>query len=138
MGIASSPRAEPQAIQVLRDCLVQLRCLGLLLPPLGSESRHLLLEGLAVVLLGRRADVASGGEDVAALADLLQRRALAEAGDVGVALTLTLTLALSQGEGGFVGLAAPGVVGIGDAGDVLRGEVAGGCGRSCGPACGRR
>ena len=76
---------------------------------MSGESVHLLLEGLAVVLLRLRADVAAGGEDVAVLADLLQRRTLAEAGNVGV-----LARAI---------LAALGVVSIGDAGDVVVGQL---------------
>ena len=64
------------------------------------------------------------------LADLLQRRALAEAGDVGVALTLALSRrergisGLSRGEKGAGGAVAPGVVGVRDAGDVVAGQFA--------------
>ena len=69
---------------------------------------------------------------MAVFANLFEGRALAEAGDVGVALALTpvsstgQALTLSQRERGVHGSAAPGVVGVGDAGDVLGGEVAAG------------
>jgi hypothetical protein len=76
----------------------------------GLGSVHLLLERLAVVLLRLGADVAAGREHVAVLAYLVQLRALAEAGHVGVLAGLRL--------------AAPGVVGVGDAGDVLVGQLA--------------
>ena len=102
--------AEPQAPQVRLDRLVELRGLGLLLAPLSAEAGHLLREGLAVVRLRLGADVASGGEHVAVLAHLIERRALAETGDVGV---LRRTL-----------LPTPGVVGGGDAGDVVVAQFA--------------
>ena len=54
------------------------------------------------------------------LADLIRRRALAEAGDVGVALTLSL----SGEDRGIGSLSSPSVVGVGDEGDVLLGQVA--------------
>src|SRR5690606_33939467 len=65
---------------------------------------------LAVVLLRLGADVAAGREHVAVLAYVIERRALAEPGHVGV----------------FAGalLAAPGVVGVGDPGDVHVGQLA--------------
>ena len=75
----SSP-AIPKLLQVGGDGGVQLRGLGLLLAQRRGEPLHLLLERLAVVLLRLGADVAAGREDVAVLADLLERRALAEAG----------------------------------------------------------
>ena len=78
----------------------QLRC----------EPPHLLLERLAVVLLRLGADVAAGREYMAVLADVLQRRALAEAGDVGVVACVLF--------------AAPGVLGTGDASDLFVGEFA--------------
>ncbi len=59
-----------------------------------------------------RADISAGSKYVAVIADILQRSAFAEAGNVGV---LALTL-----------VAAP------------RRSVPGGCGPPCGPACGRR
>ncbi len=84
LGIVGSSRSKPQPGQVVLDGRVQPLRLGLLLPPLGGEPGHLLLEGFPVVLLRRRADVAAGSEYVAVLADVLQRSALAEAGNVGV------------------------------------------------------
>ena len=83
-GTAALPCTKPQPRQILLDCGVQPPRLGLLLAPLLGETGHLLLEGLAVVLLRRCADVAAGGEDMAVLADFLNGGALAEAGDVGV------------------------------------------------------
>ncbi len=86
-------------------CVQPLR-LRLLLPPLYGEPRHLLREGLAVVFLRLRADVATGRQHVAVLANLFQRYALAETGGVGVLAGVFLF--------------PPGVIGVGDAGDVLR------------------
>ena len=111
--------SEPKALEVCLDLCVQPLCLGLLLPPLGCEARHLLLEGFAVVGLRLGADVAAGSEDVAMFANLFESCALAEAGGVGVALILTH----SQWERGVHGLAAPCVVRVGDAGDVFRCQV---------------
>ena len=71
---------------------------------IGRRGGHLLRERFAVVLLGRGADVAAGGEDVAVLADFFQRGAFAEAGDVRVALIFSLTPALSHGERGITSL----------------------------------
>ena len=62
----------------------------------GREPLHLLLEGLAVVLLCLGADVAARGEHMAMLAYLLQRGALAEPRHVPVSLTPALS---SRGEG---------------------------------------
>ena len=76
-----------------------------------------LLERLAVVLLRLGADVAAGREHVAVLADLLQRRALAEAG-----MSRPGTATLQPGV--CPRSHAPGVVGVGDAGDVLVGQLA--------------
>ena len=79
-GTAALTRTKPQPRQVLLDGGVQPACFGLLLAPLGGEAGHLLLEGFAVVLLWRRADVAAGGEDVAVLADFFDGGALEKAG----------------------------------------------------------
>ena len=81
----------PKLLQVGGDGGVKLGGLGLLLAQRRSEPLHFLLEGLTVVLLRLGTDVASGREHVAVLADLFERRALAEAGDVGV-LGTTRTL----------------------------------------------
>ena len=110
---------KPKLSEISLNGRVEPAGLGLLLAPLGGEAGHLLVEGLQVLRLGLGADVAAGSEDVAVLADLLQRRALAEAGDVGVALTLTL----SREERGIGSLSSPGVVGAGDAGEVILGQV---------------
>ena len=67
-------------------------------------------KGSAVVGLRLGADVASGGEHVAVLAHLLEGRALAEPGDIGVLAPFLL--------------AAPGVVGVGDALDVVVAQLA--------------
>src|SRR5690606_20222543 len=92
------------------DRRIQPRRLRLLLLERRHEALHLLLERLVVVLPNLGADVAPGREDVAVLPDLLDRRALAEAGDVGVLAGLLLS--------------APGVVGPGDALDLLVGQLA--------------
>ncbi len=78
--------SKPQPPQVRLDLRVQVPGLGLLLPLLGGEVGHVLLEGLPVVLVGRRAHAAARREYVAVPPDLLRGCALAEAGDVGVAL----------------------------------------------------
>ena len=83
-----------------------------LLAPLGGEACHFFGEGFAVALLLGGADVAAGGEDVAVFADFFFAGAFAKAGDVGVVA------------GGID--AAPGVVGAGDALDVVVGEFAAG------------
>src|SRR5690606_13516811 len=102
--------AIPKLPQVCGDGSIELRGLGLLLAQRCNEALHLLLERLAVVLLCLGADITSGRQHVAVLADLLQRRALAEAGDVFVFARLLL--------------APPGVVGVGDADNVLVGQLA--------------
>src|SRR5690554_4123043 len=89
--------AIPKLLQIGGDGSIELRGLDLLFAQRRGEPLHLLLERFAVVLLRLGADVTSGREHVAVLADLLQRRALAEAGDVGVRARLLFT--------------APGVVG---------------------------
>jgi hypothetical protein len=66
-------------------------------------------------------DVAAGGQDVVVVPDVVQRGRLAEAGHVLV--TPSLALPRLRGRGG-VGVAAPGVVGIGDAGNVVAGQFA--------------
>ena len=86
-GVPGRLAAKSQALKVRLDLRVQSPGLGLLLPPLGGESGHLVLEGFAVVGLRLRADVAAGGEYVAVFANFFQRCALAEAGNVGVAIT---------------------------------------------------
>jgi|GEM_PF-3954992 len=98
----------PQLLQVAGSGGVQLRGLGLLLAKLRYEPRHLLLERLAVVLFLLRADVATRREHVPVLAQLIQLRALAEAGNV---LVLAGVL-----------LAAPGMAGARDPRDVVAGS----------------
>src|ERR1700687_525979 len=93
--------AIPKLLQVGGDGGIELRGLGLLLAQCRGEPLHLLLERLSVIFRGLRTNVAPGCEHVAVLADLRERGALAEAGDVGVLARLLL--------------AAPGVVGAGDA-----------------------
>ena len=103
------------------------------------------LEGFLVFLLGFGADVTAWGEHVAVLAYFFERCAFAEAGDGhrcktfpltptlsrqgrgSFGLTFTLTPALSRRGRGRFGRGetfAPGVVGIGDAGDVFVGQFA--------------
>ena len=76
--------AEAQPRQICLNRLVQPARFGLLLAPLGDGAGHFLLEGFAIVFLGRDADVAAGGEDVGVFADFFEGDAFAEAGDVGV------------------------------------------------------
>src|SRR3972149_6952544 len=76
--------AIPKLLEVGGDGGIELHGLLLLFPQLCSKPLHLLPERLAVVFLRFGADVAAGCEHVAVLADFLQRRALAEAGDVRV------------------------------------------------------
>src|SRR5262245_20982679 len=102
--------AIPKLLQVGYNRGIETRGRGLLLAQRRGEPLHLLLERFAVVLLRLGADVAAGREHVPVLAHLLQRRALAKAGHVGISARLLL--------------AAPGVVGGGDACNVLVGQPA--------------
>src|SRR5712691_10032508 len=108
-SICQSP-AIPELLQGGLDGRVELAPLGHLLAQRGGEPFHLLLERLAVGLLRLSANVAAGREDVVVFADLLQRRALAEASDVFVLPRVLLP--------------APGVVGAGDAGDLVIRQLA--------------
>src|SRR5690625_2346109 len=92
--------AIPKLPQVGFDRRIQPRRFLLLFTPLGTESLHLFCKWFAIVFLFRRAHIAAGGEHMAVLADLLQRRGLAEAGHVGVFARVLL--------------ASPSMVGIGD------------------------
>src|SRR6266571_2193719 len=103
-------KAITQLPQVGLDGGIQSAGFGHLLAQRGGEPLHLLLERLAVVLLRLGTDVASGREHVAMLADPLQRGAVAEAGNVLVRARVLL--------------AAPGMVGAGDAGDLLVRQLA--------------
>src|SRR5665647_1668083 len=107
--VCQSP-AIAEVLHVGGDRLVEARCLGSLLPELRDEPRHLLIEGLAVLLDHLRAHIPPGREHIPVRAHLVERRALAEARDVVVLP--------------YPRLAAPGVVGVGDAGDVVVGELA--------------
>ena len=139
-------------LHVVSDGLVQVCSFGLLFVKLCNEALHFFLEGFLIFLLGFGANVAAGGEYVAVFAYFFECCAFAEAGDIGVrpspltptlsrqgrgsfGLTFTLTPALSrQGRGRFALTPAlsqgeteftpPGVVGIGDAGDVFVGQLA--------------
>src|SRR5437588_12787294 len=104
MGTSSS--AISKILQVSPDELVELGRLLRLLAQLGGQAGHLLLERLAVVLDLGGADVAAGREDVAVLANIVERGALAEAGHIGVLRSLTLPARLL--------VAAPRMVGGGD------------------------
>src|SRR5450830_665134 len=106
-----------QAIEVRRDLLLQARSLLEPLPQLRGQALHLLVEGLAVVLVVGGADVAARGEYVAMLSDLLGGGALAEAGHVGVAGRAWL--AIQAGRALCARLPAPRVIRPGDARDVL-------------------
>ena len=81
--------------------LVATTWLGLLLAQCRGQPPHLFLERLAVIFLRLGANVTARREHVAVLADLFQRGALAEAGDVLVfARSCSLTPALSRRERG--------------------------------------
>src|SRR6266581_48649 len=95
-------------------CGIQFRGLALLLAQRRGEPRHLLREGLAVILGGLGADVAAGRQDVAMLADVIEPCRLAEAGDVGVSLWIPACAGMT-----IDWVAAPGVVGAGDLGEVV-------------------
>src|SRR5206468_2998698 len=97
-------------LQTGGDRVIKLGGLGLLLAERGGKALHLHLERLPVVLLRLGTDVTAGCEHMAVLAHLLYGRALAETGDVRVFARVLL--------------AAPDVVGVGDAGDVLVGQLA--------------
>ena len=97
-------------MEVGLDLVVEALGFGALVAPLGGEAGHFFGEGFAVVGLGFDADVAAGGEDVSVRADFVERGAFAEAGDV-----LVLVGALG---------AAPGVVGVGDAAQLVVAQVA--------------
>ena len=82
VGGTARPAGKPAALslilqppQVLLDRRIQAPRLLDLPAPLGGQPLHLLLERLAVVLDLLGADVAAGRQDVAVLADLLQRGA---------------------------------------------------------------
>src|SRR6185295_3147768 len=102
--------AIPKLFQVGGNRDIQLRGLGLLFAQGRGELLQLLLERLAVVFLRFRADVAGRRERVAVLAHLLKRNTLAETRNVCV-----LARVLH---------AAPGVVRVRDASDVLVRQLA--------------
>src|SRR3990170_473349 len=76
--------AIPKLLQVGGNRNIQLRRFGLLFAQCRGETLHLFPERFAVILGGFRADVATGGEHVAVLANLIERRAFAEASYVAV------------------------------------------------------
>src|SRR3989442_1264226 len=100
----------PKLLKVGGDGGVQLRTFCLLLPQGRSQALHPLREGFVVLLRGFGAHVAAGRKHVAVLADVIERRRHAEPRHVGVRARLLV--------------AAPGVVGARDLGDVLVGEFA--------------
>src|SRR3990172_1765598 len=104
-------------LQVGPDELVKFGGLLHLPAQLGGKAGHLLFEGLAVILDRGCANVPTGSEDVAVMADLVQGGGFAEAGDIFI----PLTPALSHTGRSF---AAPSVVGVGDPGDIVIGQVA--------------
>lgn len=101
---------EAERPEVGFDLGVEALCFGALAAPLGGEAGHFFGEGFAVVGLWFNADVAARGEHVSVRADFVERGAFAEAGHVFVLF-------------GAFG-AAPGVVGVGDAAEVVGAEVA--------------
>src|SRR3990172_2822758 len=102
--------AIPELPQIGGDGGVQAGGLLGLLAQRRGEPAHLFVEWLGVLLNVRGADVAARGEDMAVSADLVDRCGPAAAGGAGV-----LAGAL---------IAAPGVVGAGDPGDIVVGELA--------------
>ncbi len=101
---AQSP-AIPEFPQIGGDGGIELGGFGLLFAQGGGEPLHLLVEGFGVFLRRFRADIAAGREHMAVLADLLDGRGFAEAGDVGVIARVLV--------------AAPGMIGAGDFRDVV-------------------
>src|SRR5438093_6287528 len=99
-----------QLPQVSAYRIVKSAPLRRLISKLGHEPLHLLLERLAVILGRLRADVAARSEDVTMLADVVELRRHAVAWHVR--------------EVARVLVAAPGVVGAGDPGDVGVGQLA--------------
>jgi hypothetical protein len=73
-----------QLLQVLPDCLIEPTGFNLLLVELRHQPLHPLLERFVVFFLLGGADVAAGDEDVAVLADFIERGRFAETGDVAV------------------------------------------------------
>src|SRR5713101_2669472 len=118
--------AIPKLLQVGGDSGVKLGALGLLLAQRRGEPVHFLLERLSVVLLRLGTDVAARREHVTVFADLFECCALAEARHVAIPGLATL----QRGRWGRAGarrsqdLAAPGVVGVGYAGDVVVRQLA--------------
>src|ERR1035437_4615081 len=100
----------PELPQVGVDQLVEAGRFGLLLAEGGGPAGHLVVQRVGVLFRRFRADVSAGSEDVAVASDLVEPGGLSEAGDVRVF--------------GRVGIAAPGVVGAGDLGDVGVGQFA--------------
>src|SRR5207249_3598899 len=100
---ASLPKAE--FLQVCRDRRVQPRRFCLLFPELLRKSVHLFSERLAVVFRCLCADVTSGREHMAVLADVLDAGVEAKAWDVCI----------------FAGVsvATPGMIGPGDLRDLV-------------------
>src|SRR5450759_358002 len=99
-----------QLLQVGQDCLVKLSRLLHLLSQFGDQTRHLVLERLVVLLNFSRTDVSARRENVVMLADILDGRGLAEAGDILVLLVTVL-------------IASPGMVGVGYLANVLLCEL---------------
>lgn len=64
-----------------------------------GEALHLLFERFAIVFGGFGADIAAGGEDMAMLADVVELRGFAKAGDVLIGRSLTSDLS-PKGRGG--------------------------------------
>jgi hypothetical protein len=91
--------AIPQLLQVGDEGGVEFGGFGLLLFEPREQPTRLGFERFVSLLLFRGAHVAAGGEHVTVLADFLQRRAPAEAGDIPVNCG-TLTPTPSHGERG--------------------------------------
>ena len=103
----TSPQSSaiPKLLQVGGNRGVQLRGLGLLLAQRRDEPLHLLLERLAIVLLRLGTDIPAGRQHVAVLAHVFQPSRSCRSRGCPRTRRFLFT--------------SPGVVGVGDAGDVL-------------------
>src|SRR3990167_6261304 len=81
-GPTSASPPIPQLLQIVGNRLIQPVGLGLLLAQRCGETRHLVLEWLAVGFLRFGTDVPARREHVAVLADIVKRGGFAEARDV--------------------------------------------------------
>ncbi len=85
-------RRKTRSCEVLLNGSAKSGRFSLLFSPLSSKTGHLVLEGLAVTFPRLCPHVTARGEDMARLANFLQRSALAEAGNIGIVAGVLSTL----------------------------------------------